>query len=584
MTPTGPPPRLVSSRLVSTSRLKRRFEPTVFIIYTPLYVDPRGPPTTLRPSIFVTRTRRSVSLRRRNANPTDHGSVRRSDDADEAGLDGVRDRRRRIRAPRRPQFGVAGTVPPRVGVASRIEEGRPRLRNVDGRAVGVPGDDESGPTLAAEQRERGRPAAFGVRDRDPNAGVGRRRGRREPITDPGDVGVAVDRDESLGSLPEGVEDGRGREVAGVDHQTGGVDRLAGASGQAGVVGAVRVGADDEHRKTRRPAGNTVSVGRLNRHPADGATMAGSKSVVLAALVANGAIAVLKFLAFLLTGSPSMLSETYHSISDTGNQVFLLIGIRYSGREPSRAHPFGYGKAQFFYSFLVSVLLFGIAGWESLKHGYDAILHGHSVAPGTVTLAGVTVDTVYVSVAVLLGAIAFETYAFVKAYAELRRQMDEYGWSGLVEAFRTTSDVTTLTAFTEDAIALGGAVIALVGIVLSRVTGNHIYDAVSAAIIGILLMGFALALAWENKRLLLGESAPAELEDDLRSVVRDHPGVTHVDRFRTMFVGPNALLVAADVSFDPELGTGDIDADAARIEEKLRARDDRVRFVYVEPEL
>jgi divalent metal cation (Fe/Co/Zn/Cd) transporter len=233
---------------------------------------------------------------------------------------------------------------------------------------------------------------------------------------------------------------------------------------------------------------------------------------------------------------------------------------------------------------VSVLLFGIAGWESLKHGYGAIVHGHSAAPGTVTVGSVTFDAVYVSVVVLLGAIAFETYAFVKANAELRRQMEKYDWNGLVEAFRSTSDVTTLTAFTEDAIALGGAMIALVGIVLSRVTGNHIYDAVSAALIGVLLMGFALALAWENKRLLLGESAPAELESAFRSIVREQPGVTHVDRFRTMFVGPAAILVAADVSFDPELNTDDVDADIERIEEKLREHDDRVRFVYIEPEL
>jgi len=313
-------------------------------------------------------------------------------------------------------------------------------------------------------------------------------------------------------------------------------------------------------------------------------MAGSKSVVLAALVANGAIAVLKFGAFLLTGSPSMLSETYHSISDTGNQVFLLIGIQYSAKDPSRDHPFGYGKAQFFYSFLVSVLLFGIAGWESLKHGYDAIRHGHQVAPGTVTVASVTFDTVYVSVAVLLGAIAFESYAFVKAHAELRSQMEEYGWTGMVEAFRSTSDVTTLTAFTEDAIALGGAVLALAGIVLSRVTGNHIYDAVSAALIGLLLMGFALALAWENKRLLLGESVPANLGEDLQSLIRDHPGVTHVDQFRTMFVGPDDILVAADVSFAGDLDTTALDEDIDQIESKLRERDERVAFVYVEPEL
>jgi cation diffusion facilitator family transporter len=312
-------------------------------------------------------------------------------------------------------------------------------------------------------------------------------------------------------------------------------------------------------------------------------MAGSTSVVLAALFANGAIAILKFLAFLATGSPSMLSETYHSISDTGNQVFLLVGIRYSGQEASKTHQFGYGKAQFFYAFLVSVLLFGIAGWESLKHGYDAILHPHAGSASAVTLFGTTFDPVWANVVVLVGAIGFETYAFVKANAELQRQITEYEWSGIAEAFKRTSDVTTLTAFTEDAIALGGAIIALVGIVLTRVTGNHIYDAASAALIGILLMGFALALAWENKRLLVGESVAPDVEAELREVVSTHEGVVHLDGFRTMFVGPARLLVAVDVSFDSALDTTEIDAAIEAIETDLKAVDDRVAIVYVEPE-
>jgi cation diffusion facilitator family transporter len=313
-------------------------------------------------------------------------------------------------------------------------------------------------------------------------------------------------------------------------------------------------------------------------------MGSSTSVVLAALVANGAIAIMKFGGFLLTGSPSMLSETYHSISDTGNQVFLLIGIRYSGQAADRGHPFGYGKAQFFYAFLVSVLLFGIAGWESLKHGYDAVLHpAHGGGGSTFTLFGTSVDPFFVNVVVLLGAIGFETYAFVKANAELQRQITEYGWSGIVEAFKRTSDVTTLTAFTEDAIALGGATIALVGIVLTRVTGNPLYDSVSAVVIGLLLMGFALALAWENKRLLIGESLPDEVEERLREAIRGHDGVVHVDRLRTVFFGPQNALVTADVSFGPDIDTDDIDADIATIEETLRGVDDRVGLVYIEPE-
>ncbi|MFB6161752.1 MAG: cation diffusion facilitator family transporter [Haloferacaceae archaeon] len=313
-------------------------------------------------------------------------------------------------------------------------------------------------------------------------------------------------------------------------------------------------------------------------------MASNRGVVLAALFANGAIAVLKFGGFLLTGSPSMLSETYHSISDTGNQVFLLIGIRFSGKEASRRHPFGYGKAQFFYSFLVAVLLFGIAGWESLKHGIGA-MGGHGGGPATATLPVVgTFDAVWVNVVILVGAIGFESYAFVKAHGELRSQIDRYGWSGLVEAFRKTSDVTTLTAFTEDAIALGGAVIALVGVALARITGNQLYDAVSAAVIGVLLMSFALALAWENKRLLLGESVPAAVESELRATIADREGVAHVDRFRSMFVGTGSLLVVADVSFDPGLEAADIDATIDAIEADLRAADGRVRYVYVEPEV
>ncbi|MFB6111143.1 MAG: cation diffusion facilitator family transporter [Halobacteriaceae archaeon] len=315
-------------------------------------------------------------------------------------------------------------------------------------------------------------------------------------------------------------------------------------------------------------------------------MAGnSTSVVLAALFANGAIAIMKFGAWLLTGSPSMLSETYHSISDTGNQVFLLIGIRYGSREPSQAHPFGYGKAQFFYSFLVSVLLFGIAGWESAKHGYNALMTGHATGPsGAVTVAGYTFEAVFVSYAVLLGAIVFEAYALKKAYANLSAQIERRGWSGLREAFQRTSDVTVLTAFTEDTIALTGAALAMTGIFLTRYTGNYIYDAGAALLIGVMLMGFAVALAWENKRLILGESIAASEEARLHDIVAGHDGVVHVDEFRTVFFGPEKLIVTADVSFDAGLTTGRLDETIGEIEAALRSADDRVEKVYIEPEL
>lgn len=313
-------------------------------------------------------------------------------------------------------------------------------------------------------------------------------------------------------------------------------------------------------------------------------MASSTSVVLAALFANGAIAALKFGGFLLTGSPAMLSETYHSVSDTGNQIFLLIGIRYGAQEATREHPFGHGKAQFFYSLLVSVMLFGIAGWESARHGYDALTHGgvHR-ASEDITLLGQTFDPIYVNYAVLLGAIAFESYAFWKAYQGISRQMDEYGWTSFREAFKKTSDVTTLTALTEDTVALSGAGIALFGIYLTRVTENPMYDAGAALVIGIMLMGFAVALAWENKRLILGESLSKAAEDELRTIVREWDGVTELVDFRTVYFGAEELLVTADVAFESDLDAETIDERITDLERALKAHDDQIQRIYIEPE-
>ncbi len=313
-------------------------------------------------------------------------------------------------------------------------------------------------------------------------------------------------------------------------------------------------------------------------------MANSKSVVIAALIANAAIAVMKFFGFVLTQSPAMLSETFHSISDTGNQVFLLIGIWFGGRKPTRAHPFGYGKAQFFYSFLVSVLLFGIAGWESAKHGYEALLHHETVSGETVHLLGQAFPPVYVNYAVLIGAMIFEGYAFSKAYRSTKLEIDRRNWSGFREAFHKTSDVSTLTALTEDTVSVSGAGFALFGIWLSQVTGNPIFDAAAALLIGILLMGSAIALAWENKRLLLGESLPKEEEDLLRSKLDGWNGVTEIIDFRTVYFGPNRIIVTADVAFDPTLDTGEIDEHITDIENELFATNESVKKVYIEPEV
>lgn len=278
----------------------------------------------------------------------------------------------------------------------------------------------------------------------------------------------------------------------------------------------------------------------------------------------------------------MLSETYHSISDTGNQVFLLIGLRYGERSRTREHPFGYGKAQFFYAFLVSVFLFGIAGWESAKHGYNAIMHPHAPDLADPTLFGFTFPGIWVNYGVLIGAIIFEAYALKKAHANMKGQIEDHGWSGFREAFKKTSDVTVLTALTEDTIAMLGAGIALLGVYLTRVTGNPLYDAVSALLIGIMLMGFAIALAWENKRLLLGESLPTEDERRLRTIVETHEDVAEIVDFRTVYFGPENVLVVADIAFSDGLTTEEMNDRITAIEDELIEANSDIGKVYIEP--
>lgn len=311
-------------------------------------------------------------------------------------------------------------------------------------------------------------------------------------------------------------------------------------------------------------------------------MAGSRAVVIAALIANGAIAVMKFVGYSLTGSPAMLSETYHSISDTGNQVFLLIGLRFSKRGTSAQHPFGTGKAQFFYSFLVAVLLFGIAGWESALHGWEAITHPTVRSPSAARVFGLSIPGLWVNYGVLLGAIGFEAYAFNKAYAGMKADIRAHEWDGLVEAFRKTTNTVTLTAFTEDALAGIGAMIALVGIWLSQYTGNPIYDAIGSFVIGLLLMGFALTLAWENKRLLVGQGFPAEEEAELREALESSDGVASVANLRSVFFGPTNALVTADVEFEDDLSPDEIVSRISTLEETLKATNPDVKVVYIEP--
>lgn len=289
------------------------------------------------------------------------------------------------------------------------------------------------------------------------------------------------------------------------------------------------------------------------------------------LVASAALGAAKFVAYLMTGNVSMLSQTFYSVADVGNQVLLLLGFRLSAEGSTRKHPFGRGKEQYFFAFVVTVLLFGVAGFASVREGYAAL--------GTpVRDVDVTVNYVVLGV-----ALAFEGFALYKSYQGVVAERDREGFGSLLDTFRRTKDAPLIVAGTENFVAVLGVVVALVGIYLTDVTGDTTYDAAASAIIGLLLMAFALALAVENRSLLVGEGVTRAQRARVLAAIEAVEGVERVVDLRTMHLGPESVLVACDVAFDESLDTAGIENVVDVVEAAIKEQIPEAHRIYVEAE-
>ena len=284
---------------------------------------------------------------------------------------------------------------------------------------------------------------------------------------------------------------------------------------------------------------------------------GSKPAVLAALVGNLAIAVFKLIAALASGSSAMLAEAYHSFSDTFNQVFLLVGIWRSKKPPDRLHPFGYGKAQFFWAFIVALMLFGIAGGLSIREAYHKFQHPEP-------LRNVTLGFIVLAVAFVI-----ESIALAIAVRQFRREMKSERFQDVLEGIQHTKNPTVLTVVFEDSLALVSIVVAFVSILLSVKTHNPLYDACGSLIIGVLLMVFALILANENKKLLIGESITPYRRKKVLEAIEAVPEVNKVLSLRTLQMGPTSAIIATEVNLEDGLVTDRIESVIDRIEAAIR---------------
>ena len=297
---------------------------------------------------------------------------------------------------------------------------------------------------------------------------------------------------------------------------------------------------------------------------------GTKAV-LAALLANLGIAVIKFIAFLLTGSSSMLAESLHSLADSGNPGLLLLGGRRSRRRAPAEHPFGYGRDRYVYGFLVALVLFTAGGLFALYEGIHKITDPHHI------------DSPLIAIGVLVAAIILESLSFRTAIRESRGPKGDASWPEFIRRAKVPELPVVLL---EDLAALVGLVLALFGVGLSALLDEPVWDGIGTVAIGVLLIAVAVILIIETKSLLLGEAASPEAVSRIEKALvgGSDSGITGVIHHRTMHLGPDEVLVAAKVSLAPDSSLADVAAAINAAEARIRNAEPSARVIYLEPDV
>ncbi len=299
---------------------------------------------------------------------------------------------------------------------------------------------------------------------------------------------------------------------------------------------------------------------------------GGMRVVVVALVVNSLIAIFKFIAAGISGSTAMLAEAVHSLADTANQIFLIIGMRRSTRPPDHLHPFGYGTETYFWSFIVAGSIFTIGAIVSMWEGIEKIwhiLHGTYHAHGDVRWA----------IAVLGVSTVLELWSLRAAVAEFRHITRG---RGLIKTIQDARDPTVITVLFEDTAAIFGLVIALVGILMAHYLHQPIWDALASVFVGVSLGVVAIFLGRESMSLLVGEAVPQEEHQRLVEVTAAFPGVLEVIHIRTMHIAPQEVLGAFKLRFARDLSMDQLELKINDLESRLRSEFPHLRRIYIEP--
>jgi len=296
---------------------------------------------------------------------------------------------------------------------------------------------------------------------------------------------------------------------------------------------------------------------------------GSRKAIVAAFLANLGISIAKFVGFGLTGAASLLAEAVHSVADTGNQGLLLLGTSLARREPTTAHPFGYGRERYFWSFIVALMLFSLGGLFAIYEGVEKLRHPHEL------------ESPLIAITILVLAIVLESFSLRTAVHETNRVRAGQSWWAFIRFSKSPELPVVLL---EDLGALLGLVVALLGVFMAELTGAPRWDAAGSHAIGILLVFIAITLAVEMKSLLIGEAASPRHLELIREAIEGSPGVMRLIHVRTQHIGPEELLVGAKVELESSLTFPDVAATINDVERRVRSAVPEARVLYVEPDV
>jgi len=296
---------------------------------------------------------------------------------------------------------------------------------------------------------------------------------------------------------------------------------------------------------------------------------GGTKAIIAALLANAGIALAKFVGYLVTGSSSMLAEAVHSVADTSNQGLLLLGGKRAQRAATAEHPFGYGRDRYFYAFVVALLLFSLGSIFAIYEGVHKL---ESHEPLTSPL---------VAIIILLVAIGLESFSFRTAIVESRPLKGDSTWWQFIRQAKAPELPVVLL---EDLGALVGLILAFLGVGLTVLTGNPVWDALGTIAIGVLLGIIAVILIVEMKSLLIGEGASEPVLNRIVSRLESCEPVQRVIHIRTQYLGPEELLVAAKIALVPMLRIEEVARAIDEAEQRVREAVPEARLIYLEPDL